>query len=118
MSNDLSYVGPEVVGCAIDDLVRFLFDKFAVRVVGICHARACLKHEIAKWRNSEMVRKIRAKLKRHNRIYFFTSGGEVLEDKNRNLRRADIAQAHVILYSQTQDKKECEFRICFSRYIT
>ena len=34
-TNDLSFVVPEVVGSAIDDLVRFLLDKFAVRIVGI-----------------------------------------------------------------------------------
>ena len=34
---DLSHVGPEVVGSAIDDLVRLLLDNFAFRVVGVCH---------------------------------------------------------------------------------
>ena len=36
-TNDLSYVGPEVVGSAIDDLVRLLLDSFSVRVDGVCH---------------------------------------------------------------------------------
>lgn len=33
----MSYVGPEVEDSAIDDLVRFLLDKFAGRLVDICH---------------------------------------------------------------------------------
>ena len=36
-TNDLTRVGPEVVGSEIDDFVRFLVDNLAVRVVGICH---------------------------------------------------------------------------------
>lgn len=36
-TNDLTRVGPEVVGSEIDDFVRFLLDNLAVRVVGICH---------------------------------------------------------------------------------
>ena len=36
-TNDLTRVGPEVVGSEIDDFVRFLVDNLAVRVVGVCH---------------------------------------------------------------------------------
>ena len=36
-TNDLTRVGPEVVGSEIDDFVRFMVDNLAVRVVGVCH---------------------------------------------------------------------------------
>ena len=36
-TNDLSLEPPEVVGSAIEDLVRLLLDSFSVRVVGVCH---------------------------------------------------------------------------------
>ena len=36
-TNDLTRVGPEVVGSEIDDFVRFLVDNLAVRVVSVCH---------------------------------------------------------------------------------
>ena len=36
-TNDLSTLSPEVVGSAIEDLVRLLIDSFSVRVVGVCH---------------------------------------------------------------------------------
>ena len=36
-TNDLTRVGPEVVGSEIDDFVRFKVDNLAVRVVGVCH---------------------------------------------------------------------------------
>ena len=36
-TNDLSLEPPEVVGSAIEDLVRLLLDSFSVRVVGVCY---------------------------------------------------------------------------------
>ena len=36
-TNDLSLEPPEVVGSAIEELVRLLLDSFSVRVVGVCH---------------------------------------------------------------------------------
>ena len=36
-TNDLTRVGPEVVGSEINDFVRFLVDNLAVNVVGVCH---------------------------------------------------------------------------------
>ena len=36
-TNDLSSTRPEVVGSAIEDLVRVLTSQFSVRVVGVCH---------------------------------------------------------------------------------
>ena len=36
-TDDLTCVGPEVVGSEIDDFVRFLVDNLTVRVVGVCH---------------------------------------------------------------------------------
>ena len=36
-TNDLSLEPPEVVGSAIEELVRLLLDCFSVRVVGVCH---------------------------------------------------------------------------------
>jgi len=35
-TNDLASLRPEVVGSAIEDLVRFILDSFSVRVVGVC----------------------------------------------------------------------------------
>ena len=37
-TNDLSDVGPEVVGSSIEELVRLLLDDFSVNMVGVCHA--------------------------------------------------------------------------------
>ena len=34
-TNDLTHVGPEVVGSEIDDFVRFFVDNLAVHVVGV-----------------------------------------------------------------------------------
>jgi len=36
-TNDLSDVGPEVVGSSIEELVRLLLDVFSVSMVGVCH---------------------------------------------------------------------------------
>jgi len=36
-TNDLSSLRPEVVGSAIDDLVRLLIETFHVPVIGVCH---------------------------------------------------------------------------------
>ena len=36
-TNDLSNVGPEVVGSSIEELVSLLLDAFSVGVVGVCH---------------------------------------------------------------------------------
>lgn len=36
-TNDLSLEPPEVVGSAIEELVRLLLDSFSVRVVGVCY---------------------------------------------------------------------------------
>ena len=36
-TNDLTRVGPEVVGSQIHDFVPLLLDNLAVRVVGVCH---------------------------------------------------------------------------------
>ena len=36
-TNDLSVLGPKVVGSAIEELVRSLLDDFAVSVIGVCH---------------------------------------------------------------------------------
>ena len=36
-TNDLSLEPPEVVGSAMEELVRLLLDSFSVRVVGVCH---------------------------------------------------------------------------------
>jgi len=36
-TNDLSDVGPEVVGSSIEELVSSLLDAFSVSVVGVCH---------------------------------------------------------------------------------
>ena len=36
-TNDLTDKGPEVVGSAIDDLVRLLVGSYAIRVVCVCH---------------------------------------------------------------------------------
>ena len=35
-TNDLSLVGPEMVGSAIDDLVNLLIEEFSVSVIGVC----------------------------------------------------------------------------------
>ena len=35
-TNDLPFLSPEVVGSAIDDLVRLILDQFGVRVIGWC----------------------------------------------------------------------------------
>ena len=43
-TNDLTRVGPEVVGSEIDDFVRFLVDNLAVRVVGVCHVIPRVSH--------------------------------------------------------------------------
>ena len=43
-TNDLTRVGPEVVGSEIDDFVRFLVDNLAVRVVGNCHVIPRVSH--------------------------------------------------------------------------
>ena len=36
-TNDLSDLGPEVVGSSIEELVGSLLDEFSVSVVGVCH---------------------------------------------------------------------------------
>ena len=36
-TNDLSVLGPEVVGSSIEELVRSLLDDFSVSVIGVCH---------------------------------------------------------------------------------
>ena len=54
-----SYVGPEVEDSAIDDLIRFLLNKFAGRLVDICHViprvlscahlRLCFSRTLQPW---------------------------------------------------------------------